>query len=576
MIPPEQIEQVKQACDIVTLISQKVVLKKRGKNFLGLCPFHSEKSPSFTVSFEKQFYHCFGCGAGGSVFDFVMKFENISFVEAVQNLAAEHNITISSSATPSTKIDWSSEKQILQIAHDFFVSQLKAHENIPALKNYLIDRKLGVNEIQNFHIGFAPDSWDGLYLHLQKNNVSVPKALDLGLLSQSENTGKIFDRFRARLVFPIHNEKSEVLGFGTRQIPGLGDANSAKYINSSESAMFNKSKTLYALHLALPEFRHQHHAILVEGYMDALRLHQFGFPQTVACMGTAFTLDQARLLKRHIENLYLCLDQDKAGQEASLRAIQICRELEIPTKVIVFASAKDCDELLLTQGKTAFEKAIAEAIPSIRYELDCMLKPLPQSAEEKQHLLEKILPYLRSLNSPILKKEYTQYVCDKIQVAREIVESALFEKVMPGTHHFSRMQNPKLNHSRVGDAQRKIIKAALIDLELRHRIRSISLSLFEDTLHAKTLTQILANASDTDTNLISALPEDTDIKKFLRELLFDLAPVNAIVLEDCIAVLLQHQKQLQIASLRAKLINAEKLGETQTVNDIMIQMQQLH
>jgi hypothetical protein len=201
---------------------------------------------------------------------------------------------------------------------------------------------------------------------------------------------------------------------------------------------------------------------------------------------------------------------------------------------------------------------------------------MPQGAEEKQRLLEKILPYLRSLQSPILKKEYTQYVCDKIQVAREIVESALFEKVMPGKHHFSRMQNPKLNHSKVDDAQRKIIKAALIDLELRHRIRSISLSLFEDTLHAKTLTQILANASDTDTNLISALPEDTDIKKFLRELLFDLVPVNAIVLEDCIPVLLQNQKQLQIASLRAKLINAEKLGETQTVNDIMIQMQQLH
>lgn len=351
----DDVREIKSKLDIVDVISEYVPLKKRGQTFWGCCPFHNEKTPSFSVSPERQTFHCFGCGKGGDLFSFVMEREHLEFREALERLAEKAGVTLSKrsvSSAPRGSIDAN------KAALEFFIESLKGGEG-EAARKYLERRSITATDASLFEIGWAPTSWDALLKYLRRRGISDEQATEAGLAVVGRSGG-YYDRFRGRVMFPIYNMTGRVVGFGGRILDGDG----AKYLNSPESRLFNKRHNLYLLNKAKTAIAAKGCAILVEGYMDAIRAHLSGFTNTVASLGTALTSVQASLIKRMTGLCYLCYDSDSAGQEAALRAMYILQAEGVTAKRVLWDEGKDPDELLLLpEGCELFENAIKEALP---------------------------------------------------------------------------------------------------------------------------------------------------------------------------------------------------------------------
>lgn len=352
-IPEETIQQVKEASDIVDVVGQYVDLKKSGANYLGLCPFHSEKTPSFTVSRQKQFFHCFGCGEGGDVISFLMKRESLSYPEAIRRLAEQRGIAIAGSEEETRR---ARRRETLyglnQLAMRYYYQTLLT-ETKP--KAYLAGRSIDFQLINQFQLGFAKDSWDGLKNHLIAHEASLDDAVEIGLLSRSEK-GHLYDRFRNRLMFPITDTRNRIIGFGGRT---LGD-DRAKYINSSESAVFHKGDHLYGLQNISRDARKEP-ILLVEGYMDVLQLYRQGFTRVVACLGTALTENQSKLLKRYGGRVYLLYDGDGAGIRATERAADVLAQNGMEARIVAMPAGEDPDDFLRKRGKDALQQRIDTA-----------------------------------------------------------------------------------------------------------------------------------------------------------------------------------------------------------------------
>ena len=358
------IQLIKERLDIASVIGDRVRLRRSGRNYVGLCPFHNEKTPSFYVNPEKQNYHCFGCGKGGDIFTFVMETEGLDFPQALELLAARAGVTLTKK-TGKKKLE-GNLYEVMDLAAQFFSAQLRAPEGA-AGRAYMERRALTPQDAAHFGLGWSSSSWDSLLRHLREAGVSDRQALTAGLVIEGQRGG-LYDRFRGRLMFPIRDIAGRVIAFGGRLVDGEG----AKYINSPEGEIYSKRRTLYLLHEARNAIRERGRSILVEGYMDALRLHLCGFPEAVASLGTSLTEDQARLLKRFSDRCYICYDSDAAGQEATIRGMYILQSLGLDVQVITIPSGKDPDELLTSSvegdsksGSAVFEEAIKNARPLI-------------------------------------------------------------------------------------------------------------------------------------------------------------------------------------------------------------------
>ncbi|MCR4817815.1 MAG: DNA primase [Fretibacterium sp.] len=362
------IQLIKERLDIVDVIGDRVRLRRAGRSYVGLCPFHNEKTPSFHVSQEKQNYHCFGCGRGGDIFTFVMETEGLDFPQALELLAARAGVTLTKKAGKK-KLE-GNLYEVTDLAAQFFSAQLRAPEGA-AGRAYMERRALTPQDAARFGLGWSSSSWDSLLRHLREAGVNDRQALAAGLAVEGQRGG-LYDRFRGRLMFPIRDIAGRVIAFGGRLVDGEG----AKYINSPEGEIYSKRRTLYLLHEARNAIRERGRSILVEGYMDALRLHLCGFTETVASLGTSLTEDQARLLKRFSDRCYICYDSDAAGQEATIRGMYILQSLGLDVQVISLPSGKDPDELLTAASGSAdpaarrerlnsFEEAVKNARPLI-------------------------------------------------------------------------------------------------------------------------------------------------------------------------------------------------------------------
>lgn len=352
----DDVREIKSRLDIVEIVSEYVKLKRNGRTFWGCCPFHSEKTPSFSVSPERQTYHCFGCGKGGDIFSFIMETEHLEFREALERLAERAGVTLSRGQQNSAA--QRVNRDINLTALDFFLESLTAAGGEPARK-YLERRSLPLDVCRRFEIGWAPNSWDMLVRRLQKKGFTSAQILESGLAGEGRDGG-CYDRFRGRVIFPIYNITGRLIGFGGRMIDGEG----AKYLNSPESRLFNKRHNLYLLDKAKTSMNANGHAILTEGYLDAIRAHLFGYTNTVASLGTALTQEQASLIKRMTGLCYICYDSDSAGQEAALRAMYTLHAEGVVAKRVIWQGGKDPDEILLQPGgPELFEGAIAEALP---------------------------------------------------------------------------------------------------------------------------------------------------------------------------------------------------------------------
>ncbi|MGO2131711.1 MAG: DNA primase [Halomonas sp.] len=365
-IPQRFIDDLLARVDVVELVGERVTLKKTGRNHSGLCPFHQEKSPSFTVSGDKQFYHCFGCGANGNALRFLMEYDRMRFPEAVEHLASRLGLEVPREGADDPRAQ-ARERQrkeavnLLELAGSFFRERLKMPESGQA-RSYLEERGLSVEVQQLFGVGYAPDSWDGLKRHLAERGIADATQVEYGLLVQHEDSGRTYDRFRDRVVFPIRDLRGRTLGFGGRV---MGDAK-PKYLNSPETPVFHKGRELYGLYEARQALGRLDRLLIVEGYMDVLALAQFGIRNVVATLGTATTEDHLQRLFRLVPDVVFCFDGDRAGRQAAVKAMDTVLPLMIDgrqARFLFLPEGEDPDTLVRSEGATAFEERIECASP---------------------------------------------------------------------------------------------------------------------------------------------------------------------------------------------------------------------
>lgn len=345
------LERLTSRLDIVDVVSKYVRIERRGGNYFGLCPFHAEKTPSFSVSAEKQIYHCFGCGAGGGVINFIMRIENLEFHDAIEMLAKQVNLPLPEENRSNEAVRRKIERfaALNADAARHFYGNLSSEEGKPVL-NYIKRRALKPETVNRFGMGFSKDSWDDLINAMRKKGYTDSELTETGLAVRNERG--IYDRFRNRLMFPIIDVRGRVIGFGGRVM----DDSMPKYLNSSDSLIFNKSRNLYGLNLA--KGSKQHRMILVEGYMDVIALHQAGFDCAVASLGTSLTAEQARLLGRYSKDVHISYDADAAGRAAARRAIEVMKPFGYNVKVVRIPDGKDPDEFIKKHGSAAFESLL--------------------------------------------------------------------------------------------------------------------------------------------------------------------------------------------------------------------------
>lgn len=411
--PEELIEEIRVKNDIVDVIGSYVKLQKKGANHMGLCPFHNEKSPSFSVSSSKQMYHCFGCGVGGNVYTFIMEYENYTFVEALKLLANRAGVNLPEGEdSEEAKKQASLKARLLEInkaAAKYYYFQLKSDRGKLGYK-YLKNRQLSDEIIKQFGLGFAPGAGDELYQYLKHLGYDDGILKQSGLINFDEKR-KVYDKFWNRVIFPIMDVNNRVIGFGGRV---MGDG-MPKYLNSPETKLFDKSRNLYGLNLA--RISRKPNIIICEGYMDVIALHQAGFTNAVASLGTAFTGLQANLLKRYTSEVLLSYDSDEAGTKAALRAIPILKEAGLSVKVINMKPYKDPDEFIKALGTEEFQKRIESATNSFLFEIEVLEREYDLAdPEEKTKFFNEIAKKMLQFPEEIERNIYIETVSNKYNI----------------------------------------------------------------------------------------------------------------------------------------------------------------
>lgn len=412
----EIIEEVRSRNDIVDVISAYVKLQKKGSSYFGLCPFHNEKSPSFSVSRQKQMYYCFGCGAGGNVFTFLMEYENYSFVEALRYLADRAGVDLPEQEYSEAERRRADEKAVLLEIHkraaQFYYVQLKSSQGEQAMA-YLRRRQLGDDTIKAFGLGYSSKFSNTLYQFLKSKGYADDMLAKSGLITMDEKHGP-HDKFWNRVMFPIMDANNRVIGFGGRV---MGDAK-PKYLNSPETLIFDKSRNLYGLNRA--RTTRKSYFLLCEGYMDVISLHQAGFTNAVASLGTALTAGHASLIRRYVQEVYLTYDSDDAGTRAALRALPILKDAGITAKIIRMEPYKDPDEFIKNLGAEAFEERIEKARNGFMFSLEILEKDYDlKSPEGKTGFLNEAARRLGRFEEEIERNNYIEAVAEKYHTGYE-------------------------------------------------------------------------------------------------------------------------------------------------------------
>ena len=416
----ELIEEIRSSNDIVDVISQYVILKRSGRNFFGLCPFHKEKSPSFSVSPDKQIFHCFGCGVGGNVIHFVSKIENLGFKDTLEMLANRVNIQL-------PELDgYDSDENAKLKSRLYELNQATAtfyHENLykPSSKEaqeYIKKRKLDNNTLKSFLIGYS-GVFDELYTYLKSKGFSENEILASGLVNKNEN-GRFIDRFRRRLMFPIQDVRNRVIAFGGRVL----DDSKPKYINSAENLVYSKGRHLFGLNLA--KNSQKKNLIIVEGYMDCISLYQRGITNVVASLGTALTEAQGWLLRKHSEQVVIGYDADGAGQAATIRGMEILQNLGCDIRILQIEGAKDPDEFVVKYGPERFNKYVENAISLIEFKIKILKKDLNlENANDKIKFLKEIAKLLSKVNSDLEKEIYLDKISKTYNISKDAVQAEI-------------------------------------------------------------------------------------------------------------------------------------------------------
>ncbi|MFG6494139.1 DNA primase [Fictibacillus sp. UD] len=440
-IPEDLIEKVRSSNDIVDVISDYVPLKKQGRNYFGLCPFHGEKSPSFSVSPEKQIYHCFGCGAGGNVFSFLMNIEGYSFIEAVTQLGKKSAIELPQIHQQNFSEKSTDEKRTMAEVHELLAKLyhhclLHTKQGRPALE-YLENRGFTRESIERFQIGFAPDSWETASQFLQKRGMDLNTAEKVGLIGKRQSEGKPYDRFRNRIMFPIWDRTGLVVAFGGRVLDGEDEP---KYLNSPESKIFQKGKTLYGLNLSRAEMRQKQHAVIFEGYVDTIAAFRAGVTNGVATLGTSLTEDHASILKRNVQSVTICYDSDRAGVEAAFRASEILTKQGCAVKISQMPDGMDPDDYISKYGNESFLKDIIGAsltVMAFKIQYYRRGKNLRDEGERMIYI-EEIIKEIARLPKAVERDHYLRQIASEFNLSLDALKQQQ-------TQTFKQLQRSKDN-----------------------------------------------------------------------------------------------------------------------------------
>ncbi|MCX7874532.1 MAG: DNA primase [Melioribacteraceae bacterium] len=494
-IPENQIDQIRNSASIVDIISGYIQLKKRGRNFIGLCPFHQEKTPSFVVSDEKQIFRCFGCGAGGNVFKFLMDYKSISFVEAVEEIAEHLGITINYESAP---IEQQSELEAYYdlnvFAARFFSDQLLKNDNGEVAREYLKKRNIKPSTQKIFGLGFAPFNRNAFLNHAIENKIDLQKAKQLGLID-SNDKGEYYDKFRGRIIFPIFSPNGRVIAFGGRIFSG--EENAAKYLNSPESLVYSKRKTLYGLFHSKEEIRKLDRAILVEGYIDLISLYQAGVKNVVASSGTSLTEEQVQLLSRFTKNIYVLFDADSAGVKAAVRSIEILLKQNFEVKIIALPKGEDPDSFINKNSKEEFEEKISNAINFLefltqQYEIQGYFK----EAATTSTAIRQIVRILSFLNDELKRNLYIKSIAKKFGLREKLIETEL--------NNF--LQNQNTNQKTISSTSRTInINSEKLNLKTEDKV---------DNPFEKEIIRLLFSGNE---RIITHILDNVDVDNFTNE-----------------------------------------------------------
>ncbi|MFQ5777401.1 MAG: DNA primase [Terriglobia bacterium] len=564
-------ERVKQQADIVRLVGEYVQLKKSGQNFMGLCPFHSEKTPSFAVHPVKQIYHCFGCGVGGDVFKFVMEVERLSFPEALKVVAEKAGVRLPE-RRPRTPEEAQATQQrtrlveLHQRAAAFFAEQLTRTQEGKLARAYLHDRGLTDEMIKTFSLGYAPGSGDALLRHLRQGDASPEALAATGLVNKDER-GALYDRFRRRIVFPIATESGRTVAFGGR---AMGD-DLPKYLNSPETPIYRKSRILYNLSRAREPIRRRNYAVLVEGYLDCIAVHSAGVENVVATCGTSLTDDQVRLLGRSAHNVVVSFDPDTAGQAATERSLNLLLEQGFQVRVLVLPSGSDPDLFIREKGAEAYREQLKQSQPYLDYLVErARTQHDWHSQDGKIAALNFLLPYLARVPDKIRRAEWASELASRLAIEEALVREALRRAAVERRSEIKLRPEAAeaLKSGAVKPAERRLLQILLANEEIRadvlkeledaaaHRGAGLE-AVFEQVL-------TLARAGEAITAQALAERVGEAERRLLFELSFEESAHAAGSLEEarsCLAALEARNWEGRLRELNKRIEDAVKKGD---------------
>lgn len=581
-IREEVIERIKQDNDIVDIISENVRLKKSGRNYVGLCPFHNDKSPSLSVSQEKQIYKCFSCGEAGNVITFVMKYKKLTFQEAAKYLADKAGIPLEMGNSRESQI--TKKKDLLykvntEAARYYFYNL----QRTSTAKDYFLKRGIKEEVIKRFGLGYAPDGWHNLIMYLRKKGFNDNLLLEAGLISKSEKSGNTYDRFRNRVMFPVFDVRGKVIGFGGRVL----DDSKPKYLNSPETVVFHKGTNLYGLNFATKNRLEQDYIIIVEGYMDLISLHQHGITNTVASLGTALTINQARLLKRYVNKVIISYDADVAGQTATLRGLEILRNAGFDVKVLKVPQGKDPDEFVRNNGKDAFLRLVDNALPLIEYRIKKAAEGI--NLRDNNELVkygERFAEILADLN-PIEKDVYIKKISEETSIKEQAIYD-LLSQVMATDQKENNFMNKKEDYGTklyvepgYLKAERTLIKLMFEDEYFDELRELIKVGDFVLDSHNKIYSLILQGKNEDTNNIISYLESRCDDVESSKELIkikeqeiLDFTDKDRVI-KDYMQEVHSYKLKKKIDDLKKKQSVLEREGKFQETIEIAMELTKL-
>jgi DNA primase len=576
--PQTFLDDLKRQADIVRVVQDYVQLKKKGANWMACCPFHKEKTPSFSVSPAKEIFYCFGCHKGGSVFNFVMEMERVSFPEAIKLVAEKSGVPlpklVDDSRFEAKRHEADDVIQLNKWALEFWEQQLESGGEARIARDYLLRREITDETRKIFRLGYAPDSWDSLSIHLRQMGASQDQIDRSGLVSKKEETGRTYDRFRGRLIFPVMDIQGKPIAFGGRTLKD----EDAKYINSPETAAYVKGRNLFGLNLTRDEIRRNGFAILVEGFLDLIVPYQFGIRNVAASLGTALTPEQAKLASRFARKVVVNYDGDNAGVQAAKKAIEILLAEDLEVKILVLPDNSDPDEFIRKAGVQEYQRLRGEAQPHIQFVIDQAVRNRKlNNPADKEAAIDEVLPYIRAVHSRIQKREYFDIAMDSLRISDAVMRRELWHSIRLGAGERKRPGDADFKRAPVKPtvAEEKLLQLLLADEELRRVVWSkLEPADYDDlptALIFRALVEGEREGAIIDFDFLSQKLDGDPIAGLLPGLLMnefenaegDQSQVRELAAERCLNALRLMKIDRRISDLRSEIAAAERNGESE-------------